>query len=420
MVNSLLTVGVFCFLPTATQVCSSGGAYQTSSNGRAAGEYAVSRTRSDPRSRALRWSPAPQGVEGRYHTSPSYNGGVSVARTGERGAFGRGERIAADSTALATIGMEKGLWRPEDIPWIFKTIARQCKDPRDQWLFLSTCAANGLNPLKRELHAIARKDRPPNGEPYTVMTYVTSFHVFVSRSRQAGFVVNGMDVCEGDEFEGWDGVSNRPVKHIVGKKKRAKVVGAWANALSLKSHTIVAGKYWEIGELVQKGPNPLRETMPGHFAWKTAVCRIGRLIAPDLSSMYSMEEFGYTTGTPGDDLPAIAGEVIDGAASTEDQLASQGAEGAIDVDYTVGDGNGDDKKGDDTDEGSEPLPPEEQTVTFAQRRDILKALAKQGATARPDIEVKLTKLLGREIKDTKKLTGADYARLVEPLSIGGE
>jgi hypothetical protein len=307
--------------------------------------------------------------------------------------------VVTQTSALAALGAEKGLWKEKDVEWIFRTVALECTDPRDKWLYLKTCQANGLSPLKRELFAIPYKGR---------ITFVTSYHVFVSRARSAGFVLTGQDVCANDTFEGWDAAACKPVKHIVKATNRGNLLGAWAHATNLKTGEIVTGKYWPKSELLSENKNPLRDKIPGHFCWKTAVARIARLIAPDLSSLYGAEEFGVLVSDDRESVPREVKDIL--PEQPEDQVRAQ-------TQPDVDGGQGDEPEDAEVKE-PEVIPPSTK-LDFKSRAAVMKALAMKGHTKAPDILARLSEITGRTIEHPQTdLLSCDWAALSEALEVG--
>jgi hypothetical protein len=191
---------------------------------------------------------------------------------------------AEDAADAALVGFQDaGVISQEQIGLVFNTVAQECKTQEERTLYLLTCKASGLSPLKKELYATRRKGQ---------LVFVTSFHVFVSRARRAGFTVHGEVVCEGDDWGGWDAVALAPVKHLIGGVNRGPIVGAYGWGEHLATGKRVGG-WWDWRELIlENGGNPTWKTMPQHMAKRIAWLRIARLIAPDLSSLYGAEEFG--------------------------------------------------------------------------------------------------------------------------------
>jgi len=299
-----------------------------------------------------------------------------MARTDHRGAA-VGLEIARETAQLAVIGAGKGLFAKEDIAWIFKTVAYHCTDPRDQWLYLATCNAHGLNPIKRELFAIPRDGK---------ITFVTSYHVFVSRARRAGFVLVGDFVEEGDDFV-MDAMTGAPVRHQFTPKKdrgrAAKILGAWASAKDA-SGRVVTGKFWPAHELLSTGPNPLRDKIPAHFCWKTAICRVGRLVAPDLASLYAAEEFGVAI--PDADDRATVPELAALPAEAEGAVQAQTQE--PEPEQTVA------EKLAGAAEDAVPVDP---PLTFPERAALQKELAMRGMTKSAQVMDAIAGALGERV-----------------------
>ncbi|MCK5712463.1 MAG: recombinase RecT, partial [Hyphomicrobiaceae bacterium] len=118
--------------------------------------------------------------------------------------------IVRDANEAALAGFEAiGVATPEQINLIFRTVAKECKNQDERNLYLMTCKASGLSPLKKQLYATRRK-----GE----LVFVTAYGVFVSRARRAGFVIHGECVCEEDQWMGWDAVNLAPIGHVIQKE----------------------------------------------------------------------------------------------------------------------------------------------------------------------------------------------------------
>ncbi len=320
-----------------------------------------------------------------------------MARTDHRGAA-VGLEIARETAQLAVIGAGKGLFAKEDIAWIFKTVASYCTDPRDQWLYLATCNAHGLNPIKRELFAIPRRDEDKGT---TTITFVTSYHVFVSRARRAGFVLIGDFVEEGDDFV-MDAMTGAPLRHQFAPKKdrgrAAKILGAWAAAKDA-SGRVVTGKFWPAHELLSSGKNPLRDKIPAHFCWKTAICRIGRLVAPDLASLYAAEEFGVAI--PDDDDRTTTPELAALPAQAEEAVAAQTKEPDPPVSAQLAG-------------AAEDAVPVDPPLTFPERAALQKELAMRGMTKAAQVMDAIAGALGQRV-DLRVVTRSQRDKVLASL-----
>jgi hypothetical protein len=321
-----------------------------------------------------------------------------MAKTGQRGAVIPLHQVTSD---LATLGFEKGLWTEEDLKWIWATVASACKRDTDKWLYLAKCKANGLSPLRGELFAIARRTQG-GGE---TVTFVTSSHVFMSRAAQAGYLLRGECVCEGDEFL-WDAKAGEPVIHRFNPLgARGRVLGAWASATQ-QTTKLTTGRFWPVGELFSKDPNPLRDRMPGHFAVKTATMRVARMVVPDLSALYGAEEHGVVVAIgeeraalPSDvarDLPEEPHEQV--RAQTEEPYSpsKEAAGEPVDADFV---------------DGPEPAKPEGAPLSFKERSALLKRLATEVEVVGRAVLPWLTKALGRPVERAEDLRASDFAAI---------
>jgi hypothetical protein len=329
-----------------------------------------------------------------------------MAQTGQREVVSA-QQIAKELAGLSAQGAGKGLWNPNDEEVIFDSVARACKTPSQRRFYLAQCIANGLSPIKGELFAIERKNTTRDGKQYKVITYVTSYHVFVSRARRAGLFLCGETVYDTDEFV-FDAMAGTPVSHLLKVKDLKKrtgtdgLLGAWAAAKKEGTGEVVVGHYTPIKELLSDGRNPQREKMPGHFAWKTAICRMGRLVAPDLSSLYAAEEFGFETGgTPKErlvnDIPNP--EPTDAAAV----VSALEGQGAIPTKESVEDAEivPDDEVEADT---------AETMMGFKERAELTKAAAMKGMQVPALLEL-ATEKVGRPVADLRELTADEGAKL---------
>lgn len=326
-----------------------------------------------------------------------------MARTQDRSMVVSGQGIAEETAALAKLGAEEGLWSEEDLKVIFTSIAPACKTMADRKVFLAKCRANGLSPLKGELFATRRVMNKGKPNEYETIVYVTSYHVFMSRARRAGFVITGQEVWSDDEWAGWDAVAMRPVKHIVAAphKSNARLIGAWASAKNLRTGQIDVGHFWPLQEAMAPGYNPVAKTLPGHMLWKTAACRVARMVAPDLSSLYGAEEMGYAVLDEGDRVH-VPREIADVTPiQPEDQLKDQTVE--------VNPEPEDEKPDLSPEEAKEEWL--ESPISFVNRTGLLKAMAASGVTSAAAILKEVSGMLGREVEDTKSLTNRDALAL---------
>lgn len=333
-----------------------------------------------------------------------------MARTDARGVT-PGSEITLRTQELALAGMEKGLWDPKDLDYIFATVAKACEDPRDRWLFLKTCQAHGLSPIKRELHATSRWDKNLGRN---VVVFVTSYYVFVSRARSAGFLIQAGVVYAKDDFI-WDGEAGKPAKHLFNPAtNRGELVGGYAFARDAKTGAARTGNYWPKEELLSQGKNPLRDQMPEHFVWKTAVCRIARLVAPNMESLYAPEEFGHAVFTP-EDLPDDAPQEVRELASLppEEQTRRQAESEApvLDIQPEITE---------PTKSESEQEAVEDRPIDFPTRVAVMKGLALDGHTTKVQIAAALKTALGREVSDPKNLRHSDLPALAAIIAKGAQ
>lgn len=239
--------------------------------------------------------------------------------------------IVRDANEAALAGFEAiGVATPEQINLIFRTVAKECKNQDERNLYLMTCKASGLSPLKKQLYATRRK-----GE----LVFVTAYGVFVSRARRAGFVIHGECVCEEDQWMGWDAVNLAPIGHVIQKEaigERGAIVGAYAFATHVATGNRLHGGWWNWAELVTDTAKPestsgfMWRSLPQHMAKRVAWLRVARMIAPDLDSLYGPEEFGSLIPTPDDpDSQKFGTEPIDvspsQAGKTDDEFSQEGA-----------------------------------------------------------------------------------------------
>lgn len=193
---------------------------------------------------------------------------------------------------------------------LFSTIAAECKTQEDQWLYLQTCKAYGLNPLMKQLYATRRGGQ---------LVLQLSYYVFTSRARQAGYLIKSSPVYAEDKWGGFDAVAGRPVSHTAALVRK-NLVGAWACAVPAEGGGECVGAFYPLSELlppplwgredsrwgktdrsdvwacIQIGAyGPMWSKMPGRMAEKCAVAHVGRRVAPDLEAIYAPEEFGEET-----------------------------------------------------------------------------------------------------------------------------
>lgn len=243
--------------------------------------------------------------------------------------------IVREANEAALAGFETiGVATPEQINLIFRTVAKECKNQDERTLYLMTCKAAGLSPLKKQLYATRRK-----GE----LVFVTAYGVFVSRARRAGFVIHGECVCEGDKWEGWDAVNLAPLGHVIQQSaseyvERGEIIGAYAFATHVATGKRLHGGWWNWRELVTDTAKPestsgfMWRSLPQHMAKRVAWLRIARNIAPDLDSLYGPEEFGHVIPTEDDqDSLQFGKDPIDvtpsQAGPTDDEFSQEGADG---------------------------------------------------------------------------------------------
>lgn len=198
--------------------------------------------------------------------------------------------------ALAQAGANAwNLFSDSDKETIFKTIASACSNDAERALYLATCKAHGLSPLKGELHATRRREKQLDGSYISKLILVTSYHVFVSRARQSGWIPSGASVCAKDDWGGWDAVASLPSRHVMAAGDRGNVMGAWASCLHIKTGARI-GMFWPWEELAQLYPSgdpaPMWAKMPSHMSFKTAIERVTRLACPDLACLFGAEEMG--------------------------------------------------------------------------------------------------------------------------------
>ena len=242
--------------------------------------------------------------------------------------------IVRDAAEAALAGFETvGVATPEQINLVFRTVAKECKNQDERMLYLMTCKAAGLSPLKKQLYATRR-----SGE----LVFVTAYSVFVSRARRAGFVIHGECVCEADHWEGWDAVNLAPLGHVIQStpselEDRGNIVGAYAYATHVATGKRLHGGWWNWKELITDAGKIDRKDgfmwrqLPQHMAKRVAWLRVARMIAPDLDSLYGPEEFGHVIPTTDDpeSVEAAGGmEPIDVTGSqegpTDDEFSQEG------------------------------------------------------------------------------------------------
>lgn len=194
-----------------------------------------------------------------------------------------------------------GLVNQQLVDLVFKTVAKECQNGDERTLYLQTCKANGLNPLKKELYATRRKG---------ALVFITAYTVFVSRCTRMGFIVHGEAVCEGDVFEGWDAVKLEPIKHVI-PTERGNVLAAYGWVTD-RQGVRVKGNWWPWRELVlDNQSSPTWKSMPVHMSRRIPVLRLAREICPDLASLYGAEEMvgELHPGDAKDETETASGEV---------------------------------------------------------------------------------------------------------------
>lgn len=313
--------------------------------------------------------------------------------------------IASASQALAMLGSGDTAYSPEEQAKIFKLVARGAKTPEEKVLFLKTLEAEGLSPWKKELFATRRVMKRGKPDQYEVMVLITSFHVFVSRTRRAGFLLGGAEVYDNDEFI-WDAANYRPAKHLVSATDRGLIVGAWAEAVHIKTG-LRTGKYYPIGELPDVRFNPVLSKMPGHAATKTAICMIARLVTPDLSSLYAAEEFGVAVYTGGQLQHLPEGLPEDPMSQLEAQrdVAPEG----VNQDQA-------DDGGPVVDVNADAGPA--QLINPSEVVQILRGLSTVKVIKSGDIINRLSEIVGRKVESPKEITSAEFGGVMSALKEG--
>jgi hypothetical protein len=153
--------------------------------------------------------------------------------------------------------------------------------------------------------------------------------------------------------------------------------------------------------------------------WKTAVCRIGRLVAPDLSSLYGAEEMGFAVAGPedGDAAPREVRDLRDLPA--EEQVAKQTpAAAAGDVKPPAGGRKSDASLANDDDvvdaDWTEAAP---EPLSFKRRVAVQKALAAQGHTTVDALAGALADVLKRQIDKPNSLLETDWDALAKAFGL---
>ncbi len=256
-----------------------------------------------------------------------------MPRTTSRREPGEGAEIVKQSSDLATLGFQDlGIADKETVNLIFRTVAKECRNRDEQWLYLSKCKANGLSPLKGELFATRR-----SGE----LVFITAYSVFVSRARRAGYVIAGESVGMTDVFDGWDGVKLEPVRHIIKPEVegigRGDVIGAYAYATHVASGQRLTGGWWDWRELItdekkiEAKDGFMWRKMTHHMSKRTAWLRVARMVAPDLSSLYGVEEMGYVHAESDDkEAQDVVGSVTTEPVEPDEIIAAGGDDGSPD------------------------------------------------------------------------------------------
>lgn len=322
--------------------------------------------------------------------------------------------LAKELAHLAAVGAGKGLWDSKDMEMIFNGIARACKRPIDKQMYFAKCLAHGLSPVRNELFAIERKGKTRDGKTFSTVTYVTSYYVFVSRARQAGYLIQPAVVAKNDEFR-WDGVRRQPKVHEydpsdLDRSLRQNIVGAYATVIHAKTNEVAIGNFWPAAELLMEGANPLRERIPGHFCWKTAACRMARMVAPDVNSLYGVEEFGYTL-----DGPVDTGKPVDLSDRPPHELVKElEAQGAV-TEIKTDDGI-EDAEFREAPKKATPPADGEATADFSTRSTIQRRLAKErNLTAPADVLEFIARVSGSDLISLKEITQSQASAVLAEL-----
>lgn len=311
--------------------------------------------------------------------------------------------VAEHATELAEMGLKEWNLDQSLVNVLFKTVARGCKTPEEKKLYLMRCKADGLNPLRQELFAIRRKHKAKDGRTYETVTYCTSYHVFTGRCQAKGVTIIAHEVCANDQWGGWDAVACAPAKHITAPEgARGAFIGAWACARENKTGRVLTGKFWPASELGWDSktgkpigdPNPLRMKIPGHFLWKTAACRIARLVVPSLASLYGIEELMHFTQPDGTVVDVFAPETAPG-----NEPRDVTAEGR-----------------DERAPKSEDAP---EAITFKTKAALMRALAIAGHTSASDILEVVGKIAGGPINALEDLSEKEALEVLANVEKGG-
>jgi hypothetical protein len=320
--------------------------------------------------------------------------------------------VAQTSAELALLGSEAGKdYTAEDIDNLFKTDVRACVRTQDRWLYLVKCKAMGLSPFAKQLHAVKKTMNKGKQDEYSIVIFMVSYHVYVSRARQAGYVPVAAVVCENDEWGGWDAAHSHPLKHIEAVGDRGPILGAWVVMKRERDDHAMTGKFLSFDEMVlDNRMNPSWRKMPIRMAHKCVIMEGCRMIAPDLAAVMGAEEVGYSLEENPPKELAVFGSTPD------EQLAAQAEEvnkpdevPVVDLDVV------DAEVVEET-----PAPdPAERAITRSESSDLIAAFTEAKITTTGAILEACFQATGRQITRMGELKKGEFDAIIASLA-GGE
>lgn len=142
-------------------------------------------------------------------------------------------------------------------------------EPQQKLLFIEVAVMNNLNPLKREIHAVERKQKQADGTWKTVLTPVTGYEVFIDRAEESG------------RLHYWHVESTGTAK-----------AGDLQSTVTIKRKDWPVEFKWTCRWVEVSVENPMWSKEPTHMTEKVAISRAFRLCFRDvLQGMpFTMEE----------------------------------------------------------------------------------------------------------------------------------
>lgn len=254
---------------------------------------------------------------------------------------------------------------PDQFALLKRTICRGATN--DEFALFWEFAKNaGLDPFRRQIHAVRRKQRNPDGsysESMSIQTGIDGYRLIAARS---GRYAPGKDVVYGPDISGHPAWARATVKLLAG--------GAW--------HEVEATAYWseyaamyrnKQGEMVLTA---MWERMPHLMLGKCAEALALRKAFPDeLSGLYTDDEMAQAENDGGSGKTVITNDEVIDVGRVESEAVGDGLARVQTEQRSVAEA----KAGDAPDvSGRQPTPKPSECITDKQRK-LLFALLWKGA-----------------------------------------